>query len=114
MKKGKDGGGPEDIHEGDFKEENPAQSHQLIVAEAGESKADPDENEKEDRNFGEENEDVNETKNPAVRTVGNSWKMPAAEEKGDDNGGPGDHSGVLAEKEESELHRAVFGMITAD
>src|SRR5580765_2675624 len=82
-----DGGGPEDIHEGDFKEENPAQSHQLIVAEAGESKADPDENEKEDHNFGEENKDVNETKNPAVRTDGNSWKMPSAEKKGNDNGG---------------------------
>jgi|SRR5690349_15480949 hypothetical protein len=114
MEERQDGGDAEDIDEGDFKEEDPAQSHQLIVAEARESKSDPDENEKQDHNFGEENKDVNETKNPAMRTVGNSWKMPAAEEKGDDNGGPGDHSGVLAEKEESELHRAVFGMITAD
>ena len=114
MEERQDGGDAEDIDEGDFKEEDPAQSHQLIVAEARESKANPDENEEEDHNLGEENKDVNETKNPAMRTVGNSWKMPAAEEKCDDNGGPGDHSGVLAEKEESELHRAVFGMITAD
>ena len=114
IKKAKDGSGPEDIHEGDFKKEDPTQSHQLIIAETRESEADPDENEKEDGNFGEKNKNVNEAKNPAVRTVRDTWKIPAAEKKGDDNGGPGDHSGIFAEEEESELHRAVFGMITAD
>ena len=56
---GQDGGGDEDIYEGDFKEEDPAQSHQLIIAETRESPADPDENEKEGRDFGEENEMLN-------------------------------------------------------
>src|SRR6266487_2902542 len=42
------------------------------------------------------------------------WKMPAAEEQGHDNGRASDHGGVFAEKEKRELHRAVFGVITAD
>src|SRR4030095_8131789 len=109
-----DGGGAEDIYEGDFKEEDPTQSHQLIIAETRESEADPDENEKEGRDFGEENKNVNEAENPAVRTVRDTWKMPAAQKKSDDNGRPGDHGGVFAEEKESELHRAVFGVITAD
>ena len=48
-----DGGGAEDIYEGDFEEEDPTQSHQLIIAETRQSEADPDENEKEGRDFGE-------------------------------------------------------------
>ena len=40
--------------------------------------------------------------------------MPAAEEERHDDGRAGDHGGVFAEEKESELHRAVFGVITAD
>jgi len=86
----------------------------LIIAETRESEADPDKNEKEGRDFGEKNKNVNEAENPAVRTVRDTWKMLAAQKKGDDNGRPGDHGGVFAEEKESELHRAVFGVITAD
>ena len=40
-------------------------------------------------------------------------QVPAAEEQGHDDRGAGNHRRVFAEKKESELHRAVFGVITA-
>src|SRR5205823_10849204 len=85
VKKGNDGGGQENVHERDLKEENPAQPHQLIVAETRQSEADPDKNKKKRCNFGEENEDVNETKNPSVGTVSDARKMPAPKKKRNDN-----------------------------
>src|SRR5882724_10170655 len=114
VEKGDDGGGQKNVHERDLEEENPAQPHQLIVAETRQSEADPDKNKKKRRNFGEENEDVNETKNPSVGTVRDTRKMPATQKKGNDNGGAGNHGSVFAEEKEGELHRAVFGVIAAD
>src|SRR5205823_8268709 len=114
VKKGNDGGGQENVHERDLEEENPTQPHQLIVAETRQSEADPDKNKKKRRNFGEENEGVNETKNPSVGTVRDAGKMPATKEKGNDNGGASDHGSVLPKEKESKLHRAVFGVIASD
>src|SRR5438094_6901396 len=97
-------GGPENVHERDLEEENPAQPHQLIVAETRQSEADPDKNKKKRRNFGEENEDINQTKNPAMGTIRNAGKMPTSKKKGNNNGGAGDHGSILPEEKECELH----------
>src|SRR5690349_3097350 len=114
MVKCQGGGDAEDIYQSDFQEEEPAQWQQLIVAKPRGSKAGPEEKEKQEHNPGEENKKRDQSKKTNGRTSRNSWKMPAPEEKGYDNGGPSDHGGILAEEEESELHRAVFSMITAD
>ena len=60
------------------------------------AEANPDKQKKESGNFGEKNEDVNESKNPAMRAIRNSRKMPAAEEKCNDNSRAGDHSSIFA------------------
>src|SRR5437867_6131442 len=114
VNKPNNGGGHENVHKCDLEEESPTQPHQLIVAETRQSEADPDKNKKKRRNFGEEHEDVNETKNPSVGTVRDAGKMPATKEKGNDNGGAGNHGSVFAEEKEGELHRAIFGVIASD
>src|SRR5205823_5839324 len=114
VEKRDDGGGAENVDERDLEKENPAQAHQLIVAKARQSEADPDKNKKKRRNFGEENENINHTKNPAMGTVRNAGKMPTSKKKGDDNGRSGDHGSIFPEEKEGELHRAVFGVIAAD
>src|SRR5260370_26325074 len=114
VEKGDDEEGGENVDERDLEKENPAQPHQLIVAKTGQSEADPDKYKKERRNFSEENENVNKTKKPPAGTVGDAGEMPASEKKRNDNGRAGDHGSVFPEEKESELHRAVFGVIAAD
>src|SRR5207302_9806249 len=104
VEKGDDGGGAENVHERDLEKENPAQPHQLIVAKTRQSEADPDKHKKKRRNFGEENENVNQTKNPSVGTVRDAGKMPAPKEKGNDYGGAGEQGSIFPEEKERELH----------
>src|SRR5436305_11466839 len=73
--------GEEDVHERDFEEEDPAEQHQLIVAEAGQRPAHPDEDEEERGDFPEEGRDVEkaaEDSAPAFRVAGDVGPVKAA------------------------------------
>ena len=58
---GEDDRGEENVDERDLEEEDPAEPHQLIVAEARQRPAHPDEDEEQGGDFGEEDGDVEET-----------------------------------------------------
>src|SRR2546423_5672255 len=89
----------EDVYERDFKEEKPAQSHQLVPAKSRQGPADPHHEKNKRANLGEKNGDVDQAEDPAVRSVRDSRKMPAAKEKSGDDSRAGDHGDVFAEKE---------------
>src|SRR5688500_8635720 len=101
-------GRQENVYEGDFEKENPAEAHELVVAKTGEGPAHPDEHEKKRDHLREEDKDVYQPPAPTVRAVGDAGKMPAAEKERYDNGAAGDHGDVFAEEKEAELHRAIF------
>src|SRR5207244_8877610 len=103
----------EDVHQRDFEKEQPAQAHELIETKPREGPTNPHENKNDDRHFREEERDVDQPENPTMRAVGNSRKMPAAEEEGHHQSRAGNHRGVFAEEKESELHPGVFGVIRA-
>src|SRR6187200_2162533 len=58
---GHDDCGDKNVHERDLEKENPAEAHELIVAETGKGPAHPDEEEKEQGHFPEETKDVEES-----------------------------------------------------
>ena len=61
MKKREQRGDHEDIHQGDFEEEDPAQSHQLIPAKPGQGPADPNKKEQNKRHLGKKRNDVEQS-----------------------------------------------------
>src|SRR2546423_8669316 len=89
----------ENVYEHDFKEEKPAEAHQLVPAKPRQGPADSHHEKNERANLGEKNGDVDQAEDPAVRSVGYSWKMPAAKKKRRDDSRAGDHRDVFAEKE---------------
>src|SRR4051812_44763068 len=105
MKVSEDDRDEEDIDERDFKKEEPPEPHQLVPAKARQRPADPHHEKDQRAYFREKDGNVDEPENPAVRAIGNSREMPAAEEKRRDNSRAGDHCDVLPEKKQSELHR---------
>ena len=114
---GHDDGGEEDVDEGGFEEDDPAEVHELIKAEAGDGPADEDEEEDEEGDLRQEAADVDEADPPGTHgehLVDAEADGPSAKEEGDDDGGADDHGGVFAEEEESELHGGVFGVVAAD
>src|SRR5687768_11042987 len=107
-------GRQENVYEGDFEKEHPAEPHELVVAKTGERPAHPDEDEEKRDHLREKDKDVYQSPAPTVRTVGNARKMPAAEKERHDNGAAGDHGDVFPKEKEAELHRAVFGVVAAN
>ena len=79
-----------------------------------------DEEEDEADDLGEEGTDVNEPLPPRHLGVDRGGhepserQAPAAKEQGHAKARADDHGGVFTEEEQSELHRAVFGVITSD
>src|SRR6266404_8409061 len=92
-----------DVNQRDLEKEKPTKPHQLIPAKTRQRPADPHENENHHGDFSKENRDVDQAKDPSVRAVGKSWKMPATEKQCNDDGRSGDHRGVFAEKIQGEL-----------
>src|SRR5882672_1495699 len=88
----------ENIDERDFEKEKPAQTHELVPAEAWQRPAHPHEDKNQRCNFGEENGDVNQSENQTVRAIGDSRKMPASEKKCNNDSRAGDHGDVFAEE----------------
>src|SRR2546422_7150647 len=91
------------VHQRDLEKEQPAQAHELIETKPREGPTNPHENKNDDRHFREEEGDVDQPENPTMRAVGNSRKMPAAEEEGHHQSRAGNHRGVFAEEKEREL-----------
>ena len=113
--------GEEDVREGEFEEDFPAQRHQLVKAKAGKSPADDDEEEDEGEHLREEGGDVQQAEPPGCVSgfkgqaeIRRKRNAPAAEEEGDGHAGADDHGGILTHEEEGEFHRAVLGVITGD
>src|SRR4030095_2475511 len=116
--KSQDSCSQEDIHEGDFEDVDPAELHQLVVAEARKRPADPNEEEEQSGDLCEEDDNAHDAPDPAGYPAGSAGRderqMPATEEEYDDEGASGDHRGVFAEEEQGELHRRVFRVISPD
>src|SRR5438105_15947912 len=110
---GQNGGGDKNVYERDLEKEQPTQPHQLIVAKARQSPADPHEDEKERSDLREEDKDIYQPPTPSVRPVWYARKVPAAQEKRYDNGGASDHRDVFAQEKKAELHRAILSVIAA-
>ena len=58
---GDDDRGDKNVGERDLEEKDPAESHQLIIAETGQGPTHPDEEEEQGTDLGEEDENVEET-----------------------------------------------------
>src|SRR4051812_16627906 len=64
------------LYERNFKKEDPAEPHQLVVTEAGERPAHPDKNKKKRGDLREKNKYVNQPPTPARRPVRDAGKVP--------------------------------------
>ena len=116
-----DKGRDEDVEKGEFEEYDPTEFHELVVAEAGDGPAYPDEEDDEANCFGEEDAEVNKAREPLPsalaslkkRGIEAEAKGPAAEENGHDDRGAHDHGGVFSHEEERKFHGGVLGVIAA-
>lgn len=111
----------EDVDEGGLEEDDPAEFHELIVAEARDCPADEDEEVDEYEEFGEEDAEVEESAEMEIAdgevvdvVIQGEACGPTAEEEGDDEGGADDHGGVFSHEEHGKFHGGVFGMIATD
>ena len=87
----------------------------MVIAEARNRPANPDEEKEESAEFEEEPSHAEEGCDEAVAHGRNAWcEMPTAQEHHDEQRGADDHVAVLGDEEQAELKRAVFGVETAD
>src|SRR4029077_16062630 len=68
----------EDVNQRDLEEEEPAETHELIIAESGQGPAHPHKKENDDGDLCEEDCDIDQAEDPSVRPIGNSRQVPAA------------------------------------
>src|SRR5581483_10107314 len=82
--------GEDDVDEGDFEKVNPAEAHELVVAETRQRPAHPDEEKEQCCDLAEKDGDVHAAPNPRrhrvqkiesalIRAIGNERQMPAAQ-----------------------------------
>ena len=106
----------DDVGEGDGEDVFPAEAHELVVAEAGEGPAHPDEEDDEEAHLDEEDEGIDDETPPfgLPRHIRVPRQAPAAEKKGHHEARGDDHGCVFAEEKEGEFHRRIFGVVPAD
>src|SRR5437016_1122954 len=68
----------ENVNQSDLEEEEPAETHKLVVAKSGEGPSHPHKKENDDGDLCEEDCDIDQAKNPSVRPIWNSRQIPAA------------------------------------
>ncbi len=89
-------------HQGDRNEDLPAQAHDLVIPEAREGRADPDEH-------GHHEEGLEAQPDPARDEVqGRHRRQPAAQEHGHAQDGHEPHAGVFGQEEDREAHARVL------
>src|SRR4030095_3875879 len=109
----KNPGDDKDVYQRDLKKEEPAEAHELVVAETRQRPTDPHEHKDQGGDFCKEDRNIDETENPTMRSIRDARKMPAANKQSHDESCPGDHPCVFAEKKQREFHRRIFSVITA-
>ncbi len=121
LRSGEDQGGEEDVDKGGFEKDDPAEFHQLIVAETRHGPADEDEEEDKADQLRHEHAEVDETGKAETEEIPvgdfrieRETHRPATEEKRDDHGRADDHGGVFAHEEHGEFHRRILRVITSD
>src|SRR4029453_5623276 len=80
-----DGCNDKDVYQRDLKKEEPAEAHELVVPETRQRPADPHEHKDQGRDFYKKNRDIDETENPAMRSIRDARKMPAAKKQSHDD-----------------------------
>ena len=105
----------DEVEDGNGQEHAPANPHDLVIAEARNRPANPDEEEEESAEFEEEPSHAEEGCDEAVAHGRYArCEMPAAQEHHDEQRRADDHVAVFGDEEEAELERAVFGVEAAD
>lgn len=118
---GEDECGEKNVDERGLEEDDPAELHQLVIAEPRHGPTDEDEEQDEYNEFGEEAAHVDEAadadaENFPLLHVGIEPEAdgPTTEEERDDQCGANHHGRVFSHEEHGEFHGRVFCMITAD
>jgi hypothetical protein len=62
----------ENVNQRDLEEEEPAETHKLVIAKSGQGPSHPHKKENDDGNLCEEDCDIDQAEDPSVRPIGNS------------------------------------------